>query len=227
MRCVPHIYYDSDQLAIPFSCVSSQHRACSVEIFHLFYLSDKAYLWGILHSGTPRTRPWPHGIVNTHGWNNPSRWFLNADTLYKYQGATGNFRFISLDIIASNFISCKNFFWTFFHLLFSRYSSDWFAVCPRLFLTSTILHGAYIRVNNFFRKFWKLFSQQSALHQRTKYVSTNIRNDIIADICNGKKYRTPKIFRQFKLHVTNAVKREIWNSSFKAVIPPDYHPIVL
>lgn len=28
MKCVPHIYCDSDQLTIPFSCVSSQHRVC-------------------------------------------------------------------------------------------------------------------------------------------------------------------------------------------------------
>lgn len=81
--------------------------------------SGKAYLWGILHSGTPRARPWPHGIENIHGWNNPSRWFLNADTLCKYQSATGNFRFSVSDIIASNFISCKNFF-ELFSIFFSQ-----------------------------------------------------------------------------------------------------------
>lgn len=31
------------------------------------------------------------------------------------------------------------------------------SVFPRLFLTPTILHGAYIRVNNFFKKLWIFF----------------------------------------------------------------------
>lgn len=59
------------------------------------------------------------------------------------------------DIIASNFISCKNFFKLFLYSVLKV--PKLIRVFPRFFLTPTILHGAYIRVNNFFKKLYMFF----------------------------------------------------------------------